>query len=501
MIPLWGTENRMESSVATHREDVGSSPDAGTLLAAPAWPVSKGRQRGAILARMLLGADVLAALTASMLGGWIIGMDPAELAIFMTGATAAWPLTAFALGLYNGGTLRFWVSGVGEVPQALTAIVLFSWPMFILATVSGVSTPGAAALWTVLLTAVLSPLARASVRAKLHREAPLRQRAVIVGSGVVAGQLVEKMRTHDQYGILPIGLVDDSPHEIGTPDLPRLGDLGQLEHVIREFGVDRVVIAFSRAGHEELLHCIRACRDAGVAVDVVPRLFEFLDGVRALDQVGGLPLLSIGTPHLARSSKIAKRALDAGLSAFLLLLMAPLIALIAIAIKLESRGPVLFRQPRIGRGREMFDMLKFRSMYADAEDRKHEIVALNENHDGVMFKIRSDPRVTRVGRFLRRLSLDELPQLFNVLIGDMSLVGPRPLIPQETDALDAAWQTRRLDLRPGMTGPWQIQGRSETPFQEMVRLDYQYVAGWSLARDVEILLATVPAVLAGRGAY
>jgi exopolysaccharide biosynthesis polyprenyl glycosylphosphotransferase len=493
----------MESSVATHREEVAPSPDGRTLLHATPWPQaqSKGRQRGAILARMLLGADVLAALTAAMLGGWIVGLQPVELAIFMSGATIAWPLTAFALGLYNGGSLRFWVSGVSEVPKALTAIVLVSWPLFTLATVSGATAPGAAALWTVLLTALLSPLARASVRAKLHREAPLRQRTVIVGSGVVAGQLVDKMRTHEQYGILPIGLVDDAPHEIGTPDLPRLGDFSHLEQVIREYGVDRVVIAFSQAGHEDLLHCIRVCRDEGVAVDVVPRLFEFLDGVRALDQVGGLPLLSIGTPHLTRTSQVAKRGLDVALSAFLIFLLTPLIVAIVVAIKVESRGPVFFRQPRVGRGREIFGMFKFRSMYADAEDRKHEMQPLNEAGDGVMFKIRSDPRVTRVGRLLRRLSLDELPQLFNVLSGDMSLVGPRPLIPQETAALDGAWQARRLDLRPGMTGPWQIQGRSETPFQEMVRLDYQYVAGWSLARDMEILLATVPAVLAGRGAY
>jgi exopolysaccharide biosynthesis polyprenyl glycosylphosphotransferase len=228
-------------------------------------------------------------------------------------------------------------------------------------------------------------------------------------------------------------------------------------------------------------------------VDVVPRLFEFLDGVRALDQVGGLPLLSIGTPHLTRSSRIAKRTLDIAFSAFLLLLLAPLIAAIAVAIKVESRGPVLFRQLRVGRGRTTFGMLKFRSMYQDA--------ALRLNDDGVMVKVREDPRTTRVGRLLRRFSLDELPQLLNVLRGEMSLVGPRPLISEESAALDESWHVRRFDLHPGMTGPWQIQGRSETPFHEMIRLDYQYVSGWSLARDVEILLATVPAVLAGRGAY
>jgi exopolysaccharide biosynthesis polyprenyl glycosylphosphotransferase len=484
----------MESSVATHSEDVVSSAEGRMFLHAPAWPRTRGRQRGSVLAWLLLAGDLLAALTAATLGGGIVGLGPGELAIFASGATLVWPLTAFALGLYTASSsLRFWVSGVSEVPQALAATVLFSWPLFLLGYLSGADSPGAIALWTVLLTALLSPLARASVRARLHREAPLRQRAVIVGSGVVAGQLVDKVRTHDQYGIVPIGLVDACPHEVGTPDLPRLGDLAQLEHVIEAYGIDRVIIAFSRAGHEELLHCIRVCRDQGVAVDVVPRLFEFLDGVRALDQVGGLPLLSMGTPHLTRSSQIAKRTLDLVVSSVLLVFMAPLIAAIALAIKVESSGPVFFRQPRVGRGRQTFDMLKFRSMYQNA--------ALNLDDNGVMVKVRSDPRTTAVGRLLRRWSLDELPQLINVVRGDMSLVGPRPLIREESAALAESWHTRRFDLRPGMTGPWQIQGRSETPFHEMIRLDYQYVSGWSLARDVEILLATLPAVLAGRGAY
>ena len=445
----------MESSVATCREDVASAREGSTPLA-PAWPESKGRERGSILARMLLAGDVLAAVTATVLAGWIAGLAPAEQVVFTIGATIAWPLTAFALGLYNGGTLRFWVSGVSEVPQALAAIVLFSWPVFIVAMVAGTPAPGAAALWTVLLTAVLSPLTRASVRAKLHRVAPLRQRAVIVGSGVVAGRLVEKMRTQDQYGVVPIGLVDDSPYEIGTPDLPRLGHLGDLEQVIRELAVDRVVIAFSKAGHEELLHCIRVCRSEGVAVDVVPRLFEFLDCGRELDQVAGLPLLSIGSPHLTRSSQVAKRTLDVAVSALLIFALAPLIAVIAIAIKVESPGPVFFRQPRPGRGQRMFDMLKFRSMYTDA--------AVRLNGDGVVVKGHVDPRTTRVGRFLRRFSLDELPQLLNVVRGEMSLVGPRPLVLEETATLDESWHARRFDLRPGLTGPWQIQGRSDTPF-------------------------------------
>jgi exopolysaccharide biosynthesis polyprenyl glycosylphosphotransferase len=238
-----------------------------------------------------------------------------------------------------------------------------------------------------------------------------------------------------------------------------------------------------------------------VPVDIVPRLFEFLDGVRALDQVGGLPLLSISASSLSSVSMAAKRCLDLLGALILLVVLSPLMLVVAAAIKVESRGPVFFRQPRAGRGDGDFQLIKFRSMYVDAEQRKGELDAMNESDDGVMFKIRDDPRVTKIGRVLRRFSIDELPQLFNVLAGDMSLVGPRPLILEESAALETEWHLRRRELRPGLTGPWQIYGRSQSPFQEMVRFDYQYVTGWSLARDVELLLATIPAVLSGRGAY
>ncbi len=339
------------------------------------------------------------------------------------------------------------------------------------------------------------------VRASLHRDPSLRQRTLILGSGLVAGQVVEKIRNNPQFGLIPVGIVDDDVHDVGTPDLPWLGRFSDLAAIIEAQNIDRVIIAFSRVDHEDLLEAIRASRDAGVAVDVVPRLFEFLDGVRALDQIGGLPLLSIGVPVLASSSMAAKRVLDVVGSASLILLFSPLMIATAIAIKLESRGPVFFRQPRAGRGNKSFKLIKFRSMYIDAEQRKKELDEMNEAEDGVMFKIREDPRVTRVGRIIRRFSIDELPQLFNVLKGEMSLVGPRPLIFPETAALEKHWHLRRLELRPGITGPWQIYGRSQSPFQEMVRFDYQYVAGWSLARDIEILLATLPAVMSGRGAY
>jgi lipopolysaccharide/colanic/teichoic acid biosynthesis glycosyltransferase len=188
-------------------------------------------------------------------------------------------------------------------------------------------------------------------------------------------------------------------------------------------------------------------------------------------------------------------------SAALLILLSPFLIAISIAIAIDSRGPVFFRQVRAGRDQEPFKVIKFRSMYKDADERKKQFEAENDHADGVMFKIKKDPRITRVGRLIRGTSLDELPQLFNVLTGEMSLVGPRPLILSESKHAAQAWHARRLDLRPGITGLWQVSGRSDLPFQEMVRFDYQYVSGWSLARDVEILLATIPVVLSRRGAY
>jgi exopolysaccharide biosynthesis polyprenyl glycosylphosphotransferase len=450
---------------------------------------------------MLYSGDALAAIVAAGLATAILGhFSPAGLT-FILCAGLLWPFAAFSIGLYRSDQLATWASAVSEVPRGIVAVLLITWPLFGVASLLDLDQVVALTFLTVAATAVFAATARAVVRAGLHRAPDLRQRTLILGSGIVAGQVVKKLHNNDQFGLVPVGIVDDDVHDIGTPDLPWLGRFSDLDAIIEAQDIDRVIIAFSRASHEELLESIRACRDAGVAIDVVPRLFEFLDGVRALDQVGGLPLLSIGAPVLTSVSMAAKRGLDVIVSAILLTVFALPMLAIAIAIKLESKGPVFFRQPRAGRGNTSFPLIKFRSMYTDAEERKKEFEQLNEASDGVMFKIRDDPRVTRVGHSLRRFSLDELPQLFNVLKGEMSLVGPRPLIFPETAALDEVWHLRRLELRPGLTGPWQVYGRSQSPFQEMVRFDYQYVAGWSLARDIEILLATVPAVMSGRGAY
>jgi exopolysaccharide biosynthesis polyprenyl glycosylphosphotransferase len=495
----------VESSAVDHSERAHGEAHGetlpGSLSLGPQTERSRPRDRGIVLAKMLFFGDLVAGVLAGLAALLILDNSVGDTPIFVVVVALLWTLVAFSIGLYRTDQLSSWASAVSEVPRGIVAIMLLTWPIYGLAALMGIKPAIGTAFVTVGAMAVFSGLARTVVRAVLHRNPALRQRTLILGSGVVAGQLVEKIKSNDQFGLDPVGLVDNVIHDIGTPDLPRFGGFADLSEIIEMQSIDRVVIAFSRVSHEELLEAIRACRDAGIAVDVIPRLFEFLDGIRSLDQIGGLPLLSISVPVLAPAMVAAKRVLDIVGSAALLLLFSPVMIATAIAIKIESRGPVFFRQPRAGRRNKSFNLIKFRSMYVDAEERKAELDAMNESDDGVMFKIREDPRITKVGHFIRRFSIDELPQLFNVLRGEMSLVGPRPLIFRETAALEERWHLRRLELRPGITGPWQVYGRSDSPFQEMVRFDYQYVAGWSLARDVELLLATLPAVLSGRGAY
>jgi exopolysaccharide biosynthesis polyprenyl glycosylphosphotransferase len=457
---------------------------------------SHGAERWSVLRRMLATGDLAAAAVAGLVAALVSGLTFEPAVVFFVLVALGWPVIAFACGLYAAEDLRSWASGASEMPRLVLAALLMSWPLFAVLTLPLDAPHSAqAALIAAVGTAVLSVPSRGAARGFVHLSEPLRQRTVIVGSGRVAARLTHKLRAHREFGLNPVGIVDDDVHEAENLDLPVLGRLQELSAVLRTHAVDRVIIAFSRADHEELLSSIRACRDARIAVDVVPRLFEFLDGARALDQIGGLPLISIGVHRLSPASRVAKRGLDVVVSALALVVLAPLFVLVGAGVRAESRGKVFFRQSRAGQDGEVFSLLKFRSMYADAELRVSEF-----RENGVVLKGGEDPRVTRVGKLLRRFSIDELPQLINVFLGHMSLVGPRPLVLSEAAAMGETWQERRLDLRPGMTGLWQVSGRSNIPFHEMLRFDYQYVAGWSLARDLEILLSTIPVVLSGRGA-
>ena len=450
-------------------------------------------RRHAQLRRQLLSADIISGSVTGALAALVSGLSWDAVPLVALAIGLGWPVLAYVCGLYAADDLRTWASGVGEAPRLAVTALLVSWPIFGLLSALGAPHLVFGALLAGTVTGAGAGLGRAVARTGLHRVDGLRQRTLILGSGTVAKQLVDRLQRHAEIGLDPVGFIDDDVHHPGELGIPRLGTLDSLADLITFGRVDRVMIAFSRASHQELLHCVRVCRDRGVTVDIVPRLFEFLDGARSIELVGGIPLLSIQQPSLTPLSRACKRALDIMGASLVLALLSPMLAAVAVAVKLNSKGPVLFTQSRAGRGGRFFKLYKFRSMKTDA--------TVQVREDGAIVKRPDDDRITRVGRFIRRFSIDEAPQLINVLRGDMSLVGPRPLVLAEHTALSEDWQTRRADLRPGLTGPWQISGRSHIPFQDMIKFDYQYVAGWSLARDIEILLATLPAVVSGRGAY
>jgi len=271
--------------------------------------------------------------------------------------------------------------------------------------------------------------------------------------------------------------------------------------MVQILDVERVIVAFSNDSHEEMLDLIRDLKDLDIQIDLVPRFFEVIGTNVGIHTAEGLPLIGLPALRLSRSSKVIKRTMDLALSITGLVLLSPLLAAVAVWIKMDSRGPVFFRQLRMGAGDQTFEIFKFRTMDLDADSRKHEYVALNKHNgnggDPRMFKIPNDPRVTRSGSWLRRFSIDELPQLINVVRGEMSLVGPRPLILEE-DQHVVDWRRQRLNLKPGITGLWQVLGRDDIPFEEMVRLDYVYVTTWSMLNDLKLILRTVPALYRAR---
>jgi exopolysaccharide biosynthesis polyprenyl glycosylphosphotransferase len=330
------------------------------------------------------------------------------------------------------------------------------------------------------------------------------QNVLIVGSGNVARLLAEKMGKHRSYGLNIVGFVDHDSGAAtnGGPPLELLGTTHELRELVHTHRVDRVVIAFSNDSHEDTLDVIRLLQDQRVQVDIVPRMFEVLGTNTQLHAIEGIPLVGLPLPRLSGSSRFLKRSFDVIGATFGLILLSPVFLLTAVAIKLDSRGPVFFRQVRMGEDEQTFRIFKFRTMVVDADSRKDEVAHLNMHRDADprMFKVPSDPRVTRVGGFLRRSRIDELPQLINVLSGEMSLVGPRPLILDE-DRYVERWARRRLSLRPGITGLWQVLGASDIPFEEMTKLDYLYVTNWSLQEDVRLILRTIPSLARGRAAY
>jgi exopolysaccharide biosynthesis polyprenyl glycosylphosphotransferase len=391
-----------------------------------------------------------------------------------------------------------------SVVRLVLAAIVCEWLAFRVADGFGEEPSGGRAIALLAATASAWWLARWAL-AKLEQQTP--QRVVVVGSGLVTERLIELIGNHTHGRMEVIGYLDDHYEGGGHRQLPHLGDVPALADVVRAQRVDRVVVAFSACHTDQsLLTALRDCDEIGVQIDVVPRLFEYIGSSTESYTLGSLPLLSVRGRDRRLGARISKRLIDIVAASALLLATAPLTLTIAALIWLEDRGPVLFRQQRIGRNGKPFNMLKFRSMgrNADLQDGAA-IESLLEGAATIAeavasIKLTTDPRVTRIGAFIRKTSLDELPQLVNVLRGEMSLVGPRPLRAFEVEALSDWELTRQLE-RPGITGLWQVSGRSATSWDERMQLDYSYVRHWTLAEDVEILARTLPSVISRDGAW
>jgi exopolysaccharide biosynthesis polyprenyl glycosylphosphotransferase len=472
--------------------------------------VVKGR--GWLMRRMLLAADLTGlcaafAVAELTFSGAAHGDAVSRLTETMLFAAVLplWVVTAKLYGLYDRDEERADHSTADDVLGVFHLVTVGTWLAYIGAHFAHVAHPQLPKLVTFWLLAIAAvPAGRALARTRCRRSIHYLQNTIILGAGDVGQSIAHKILKHPEYGMNLVGFVDSLPKE-RSADLGHLALLGGIDEIpglVRLLDVERVIVAFSNDPSEDTVLLLRDLNELDVQVDIVPRFFDVLSPAVDIHSLEGVPLIGLRPPRLSRSSAILKRCLDLAGAIVGLVLLAPLFAVIALAVKLDSPGPAFFHQVRMGRGDRTFRIVKFRTMAADAEQRKAQVAHLNRHArnggDARMFKIVGDPRVTRVGRLLRRLSIDELPQLWNVLRGEMSLVGPRPLILDE-HAHVSDWAERRLDLRPGVTGLWQVLGRDGIPFEEMVRLDYVYVTSWSLWNDCRLLFRTLPVVTKGDG--
>jgi exopolysaccharide biosynthesis polyprenyl glycosylphosphotransferase len=459
-------------------------------LAANLW-------RDRLFRRSLLAADVVA-----IVGAFVVLAQISSRALQLTWVSVCGLLTllvgAKLFGLYDRDEALLHKTTLDEAPKlfhvaTLGALVAWLAGGFV---VGGHTLNRRDALLLWLMLAVLLIVARALARALVLRATPA-ERCLFIGDQASAKTIRSKLTGHGGIKaelVAHLDLDDVATWSAKTFSAQRLAEIRDLA---RSLDVHRAIVAPGSVDGGEMLDLVRTLKAVGVRVSVLPRLLEVVGSSVEFDDLHGVTLMGVRRFELTRSSAAVKRAFDLLGGVLGLLAIAPLLVAIMIAVKLDDGGPIFFRQRRVGRHGGYFDMLKFRTMVPGADALKDGLREHNEAQEG-LFKIAKDPRVTRVGRLLRKSALDELPQLLNIIRGEMSLVGPRPLVVDEDRRVEG-WYRRRLELQPGMTGPWQILGPARVPLREMGVMDYLYVANWSLWGDVKILLRTVPHVLGRRG--
>ena len=462
-------------------------------------------RRGWLVRRMLLAADLLALATAfavveavfrhrRLVGDVGVGV---ETIIFLC-VLPLWVLAAKLYGLYDRDEERATHSTADEVVSVFHLVTVAVWLFYATSWLVGLSNPDQAKLATFwFLALVFVAAARSAARTLARRQSAYVQNAVIIGAGEVGQLIGRKLLQHPEYGINLIGFVDAEPKErredlgglqlLGAPD-----DLGEI---VRQNDVERVIIAFSNDRHEHLLGVVYSLREHNLQIDVVPRLFEAVNPNVGIHTIEGLPLLGLPPSRILRSSRWCKRCLDLVVASVLLVLTAPLLVLIAFLIRRDSPGPVFFRQTRLGMDMREFTLFKFRTMWDGTDEKPHReyirgtMDASAQPAPNNLYKLQRPEAVTRFGRWLRTMSLDELPQLLNVLRGDMSLVGPRPCIPYETEFF-APHHFERFLVPAGLTGLWQVEARAHSTFGEALQLDVAYARGWSFGLDLRLLART-----------
>lgn len=478
--------------------------------------MATGRPRPVPVRKLLLASDVLALLgsvaIATVAGAIPVQSRPVDVAIVLATVLLAATGLAAAYGLYSRDEDRADHATVDDIPQLLHVTVITTWLAAVTLWLAGRHVTVGAMLAVFALTFTMVTLGRAAMRVVHRRRGPDPQSTIIVGAGSVGQLLAAKLLRREVHALEPIGFVDDDPPELDplVAHVPVLGGVDELPGLIRHAGVERVLVAFSRNSHEHTLRLLRSLKGIDVQVDVVPRLFDAFGPNAEIHMLDGLPLIGSPPARRSRGSLLAKRTLDLTASLVGIVALAPILALIVLLVKLDSRGPAIYRAERVGWDGRTLIQLKFRTMKvpfcrgldaeADAafERLLAENPAMREQFEST-HKLDPDPRVTRVGRILRSTSLDELPQLINVIRGDMSLVGPRPVTTSELERYGEDMPAL-LSVQPGLTGYWQVNGRSALGYDERVRLDLAYVAGWSLKLDLRILLKTLNVFSARAGA-
>ena len=394
---------------------------------------------------------------------------------------------------------------LGEEIRAIALAVL--WGAGALLVIAQIGRWPTITVWEALSFALFSFLSIGSFRLAqqyvlrwLRRRGHNAKSLLLIGGGPRGQQFIARLMERPDLGYRVLGYVDNANTEWSLSDLKRLGKLEDLPGIIASEVVDEVVVALPiKSQYEQIEGVIALLEEQGIAAHLLSDFFQNHLAHSHPARLQGLNFISLHSAPVRGWHTEAKRLFDLLAAAVLLVACLPLFVLVAIILKLSSPGPVFFIQERMGYNKRRFQLFKFRTMVIDAEARMEEIEHLNEK-EGQIFKIKNDPRITPVGRFLRKTSIDELPQLLNVLLGDMSLVGPRPLSMRDALGLNAAWQKRRFSVKPGITCLWQVSGRSNLSFKEWMLLDLEYIDRWSLGLDFQILLRTIPAVLTGKGA-